>query len=246
MTDTGRMQGVMNMGGRKNNRLDKNAGVIKGKEKESLSDVAYQAVLQGLFDRIVPVGAFVSQSKLVELLGVPIQPLRDALRVLEAEGVLEIHPRSGIQFLKPDLELIRSTYQFRTLIEKAAVRHFAEMGDAETAVNLLEEHRDVVGLIEKNDIDQDILERIEGLEQSLHGNIIASMNNPLIENTGRRLKNYVVLIRLERLITKPLALRSLKEHIAILEACVARDADRAEAAVADHFHAAMQRILGFI
>src|SRR5213595_1691656 len=60
----------------------------------------------------VPVGAFVSQSELVQLLDVPLQPLRDALRVLEAEGVLTIHPRSGIQFLKPDLELARSTYQF--------------------------------------------------------------------------------------------------------------------------------------
>src|SRR3546814_12348824 len=76
---------------------------------ERLSDVAYKAILQGLFDQKVPAGAFVSQNDLVRLLGIPVQPLRDALRVLEAEGVLTIHPRSGIQFLKPDLELARST-----------------------------------------------------------------------------------------------------------------------------------------
>ena len=74
--------------------------------------------------------------------------------------------------------------------------------------------------------------------------MIAALRNPLIETTARRLKNYVTLIRLERLITQPLALRTLREHLEIIEACAQRDADRAEAAVAAHFQAALQRILG--
>src|SRR3546814_1939501 len=38
---------------------------------ERLSDVAYKAILQGLFDQKVPAGAFVSQNDLVRLLGIP-------------------------------------------------------------------------------------------------------------------------------------------------------------------------------
>src|SRR3546814_11412792 len=82
---------------------------------ERLSDVAYRAILQGLFDQKVPAGAFVSQTDLVRLLGIPVQPLRDALRVLEAAGVLTIHPRPGIQCLKPHINLARLTYQFRSI-----------------------------------------------------------------------------------------------------------------------------------
>ena len=74
--------------------------------------------LELLFDRRLPAGAFVSQSELVRLTGIPVAPLRDALRVLEAEGVLSIQPRSGIHFVKPGLELTKSTYQFRTIIER--------------------------------------------------------------------------------------------------------------------------------
>jgi DNA-binding GntR family transcriptional regulator len=74
--------------------------------------------------------------------------------------------------------------------------------------------------------------------------MIASLRNPLIENTARRLKNYVTLIRLDRLITEPLALRTLREHLEILEAAARRDAAAAENAVAGHFQAALQRILG--
>src|SRR5258708_16055736 len=83
-----------------------------------LSDLAYDRIVEALFDRRLPAGAFVSQSELVKLLGIPVAPLRDALRVLQAEGVLTIHPRSGIQFVKPGLELTRATYQFRTIIER--------------------------------------------------------------------------------------------------------------------------------
>src|SRR5690242_806330 len=56
----------------------------------SLSEMAYQAILEGLFTRKVPAGAYLSQNELVQMLGVPVQPLRDALRILETEGVLTI------------------------------------------------------------------------------------------------------------------------------------------------------------
>src|SRR3954451_5323500 len=106
-----------------------------------LSDLAYDRILEALFDRRVPAGAFVSQGELVELLGIPVAPLRDALRVLEAEGVLAIHPRSGIQFVKPGLELTRATYQFRTIVERAAVRVFADTADDKDLARIDRRHR---------------------------------------------------------------------------------------------------------
>lgn len=213
-------------------------------EGRRLSEIAYSAILEGLFARKVPAGAFVSQNDLVQLLGIPVQPLRDALRVLEAEGVLTIHPRSGIQFLKPDFEFARSTYQFRSIIERAAARTYAETGNAAEIAALLEGHRALTGDIEKEGLTPALMERLEGLEQRFHGAMIACLRNPLIETTARRLKNYVTLIRLERLITQPLALRTLNEHIEVLIACTDRDGERAEAALAAHFQAALQRILG--
>ncbi|UIJ45330.1 GntR family transcriptional regulator [Sphingomonas cannabina] len=211
---------------------------------QRLSDLAYRKVLEGLFDRTVPAGAFVSQNDLVNLLGIPVQPLRDALRVLEAEGVLTIHPRSGIQFLKPDLELARSTYQFRTIIERAAARAYAETADADVVAGLIADHKALLADIEQAGFDGAALVRLGELEERLHGGMIASLRNPLVETTSRRLKNYVTLIRLDRLVTQPLALRTLREHLDILEAAAARDADAAEAALVGHFQAALQRILG--
>ncbi|WP_129777043.1 GntR family transcriptional regulator [Peristeroidobacter soli] len=211
-----------------------------------LSEVAYQAILEGLFNRKVPTGAFLSQSDLVRMLGVPVQPLRDALRILEAEGVLTIHPRAGIEFLKPDLELARSTYQFRSIIERAAARTYAENGDAAAISSLIQDHQSLIEQIGAQGLLPDHLAPLQSLEDRLHGEMVASLRNPLIETTARRLKNYLILIKLDRRITAPLALRTLREHMEILEACKKRDADLAEAALGRHFQAALQRILGMV
>jgi DNA-binding GntR family transcriptional regulator len=209
-----------------------------------LSEVAYQAILEGLFTRKVPAGAYLSQNDLVQMLGLPVQPLRDALRVLETEGVLTIHPRAGIEFLKPDLELARSTYQFRSMIERTAARAYAEGADATGIARLLKDHETLIKQITAKGLDPEHLSQLEALEARLHGDMVASLRNPLIETAARRLKNYLILIKLDRRITAPLALRTLREHVEILEACVHRDADRAEAALVRHFQAALQRILG--
>jgi len=74
--------------------------------------------------------------------------------------------------------------------------------------------------------------------------VIRSLNNPLIDNSYRRMHNYLRLVRLDRKLTVPLALRSLREHMEIILACEQRNPDRAEAALQAHFTAALQRHMG--
>lgn len=209
-----------------------------------LSDLAYERILEQLFDRRLPAGAFLSQNELVKRLGIPVAPLRDALRVLEAEGILTIHPRSGIQFVKPGLELTKSTYQFRTILERAAVRVFAETAPDEELAMIAARHRATVEGIEARGLDAGLIAELEALEGLLHDGVIAALNNQLIKASYRRMHNYLKLVRLDRRLTVPLALRSLREHEEIIAACQARDPDKAEAAVMAHFNAALQRHMG--
>lgn len=209
-----------------------------------LSDLAYARILEVLFDRRLPAGSFVSQSTLVELTGVPVGPLRDALRGLEAEGILTIHPHTGIQFVKPGMELTRATYQFRSMIESAAVAVFAEAArDAEIA-ELARRHGEVLIAVERDGLTPENLRQLEELEELLHGSIVSILNNPLADSAYRRVRNYLKLLRLDRKISVPLALRSLREHVVIIEACRNRNAPEAVAALQAHFTAALQRNLG--
>lgn len=218
--------------------------LVEAQPAGRLSDLAYTRILENLFDRRLPAGAFVSQNDLVKLLGIPVAPLRDALRTLEVEGILTIHPRSGIQFVKPGLELTKSTYQFRTIVERAAVRTFAELGDEDLIREIGERHRKVSAEIERHGLTAETMAEIEALETLLHNSIIDILRNPLIETSYRRMHNYLRLVRLDRKLTVPLAQRSIREHLEIIDACAARDPDRADAALVAHFNAALQRHLG--
>ena len=209
-----------------------------------LSDVAYTRILELLFERRLPAGAFVSQNDLVSLLGIPVAPLRDALKILETEGVLTIHPRSGIQFVKPGLELTRSTYQFRGIIERAAVAVYAETAEDSELAEIERQHLALIAAIEAEGLNEAARGELENLEEVLHNAIIAALNNPLIETSYKRMHNYLRLVRLDRKLTVPLAQRSLREHMQIILACKARDPEAAAAALQAHFNAAMQRHMG--
>jgi DNA-binding GntR family transcriptional regulator len=78
----------------------------------------------------------------------------------------------------------------------------------------------------------------------LHGSIIASLNNGLIDSSYKRIHNYIRILRLDRRLTPPLVLHTLREHMRIVEACRKRNAAEAVAALQAHFDAALQRNLG--
>ena len=198
--------------------------------------------MDGIFSRRIAAGAYMSQNELVELLGVPIQPLRDALRVLEVEGLVKIHPRAGIEFVKADMDLVRSTYQFRIIIECEAVRRYAERAPMEEIETLLADHQEFIEDMERNGLDE--LAKLHGLEFRLHGGLIGSLANPLIESTSRRLQNYTLLILMDRRETAPLITRTLREHVKILEACRDRNIELAVVEMKAHLNSAMHRAMG--
>ena len=114
-------------------------------------------------------------------------------------------------------------------------------------MNALEiRHSRLLRRVERDGLGNEQLEEMDALEGELHGAIIAALRNPLIDSTYRRMHNYLRLLRLDRKITTPIMVRTLKEHLDILEACGTRNADAAEAKLQAHFQAAMQRNLGLV
>jgi DNA-binding GntR family transcriptional regulator len=215
-----------------------------GAAVQRLGDRAYTRILETLFARKIPAGAFLSQGDLVKMLQVPVAPLRDALKLLEAEGIVIIHPRSGIQFVKPGFELTRSTYQFRSILERAATGVYAETAEEAELAELEQRHLAAIEEIERKGLTDHARAELEELETLLHHSIIGSLSNPLIESSYKRLHNYVRLIRLDRKVTVPLVLQSLREHMQVIMACKARDPEAAAAAMQAHLASALQRGLG--
>ena len=105
-------------------------------------------------------------------------------------------------------------------------------------------HRDAVSLLEREGLTPEIRDGLDELDALLHNKIIASLQNPLVENMYRRIHNYLRILRLDRKQTEPLAMRFLQEHLAIIAACRRRKATEAQAALQAHFTSALQRTMG--
>jgi DNA-binding GntR family transcriptional regulator len=70
-------------------------------------------------------GARMHQDELAQRFDASITPVREALRQLEAEGLLESEPRRGVRVATVDLERLKGTYIARRLIEPYAAERAA-------------------------------------------------------------------------------------------------------------------------
>jgi DNA-binding GntR family transcriptional regulator len=84
--------------------------------------LAYQgfreAILQGDFRP----GEIMTQQQIVERLGISRTPLREAIRILQHEGLLSAEPHRRLQVAEFSVEDVESVYAMRVLLECAAVR----------------------------------------------------------------------------------------------------------------------------
>jgi DNA-binding GntR family transcriptional regulator len=213
----------------------------------SLGDLAKARFMEALFERKIDPGAFLSQGDLVRLLGVPVGPLRDALRVLQTEGWLTIHARSGIEIRKPDFALVRNSYQLRLVLERAAVRSFAELAPLAEMEAMEARHRHVIEAVSGHEMTLAGARDLEEVDFGFHMQVIKILDNPMIDQAYRQAQGFVQLTRLDRAfrLSWPLVVRTMTEHLDIIAAFRRRDAAAAEAALELHFARAMQRAIGF-
>ena len=208
-----------------------------------LSQLAYARFKEGLVARRIRPGAVLSQADLSELVGVPIGPLREAVQVLESEGLLTVMPRSGIRITKPDMSTIRNVFQLRRIVEREAAMRFAELAQDVALQQQEAAHRAVIAAVDAVNCGPALWERARAVDVALHHLLIAQLRNPLIAELFEKLHLQITLVRLEMEyeLSATLIRRTMHEHLRIIAAL--RDADSAAAAQAmdDHLTQAMHR-----
>jgi DNA-binding GntR family transcriptional regulator len=212
----------------------------------SLSEIAYKRFKECLFTRRIALGAVVSQGELVDVLDVPLTPLRDAVHRLQSEGLVEIMPRSGIRVLKPDMELIRHTCQLRMIIEREGIRRYAEFCPAEELEHWVARHKEVEEALAANMQQPEIGNLTSTIDNDFHFAVVGSLKNPIIDETYRRTRDRIALIRLDQsyVLSPPLIRATMREHGKILAALAEHDRDAAAAAMDAHLMQSMHRALG--
>jgi DNA-binding GntR family transcriptional regulator len=212
-----------------------------------LSQLAYQRFKEALFAQNIATGATLTQGDLVRLLDVPLGPLREALQVLESEGLVTMLPRAGIRIVKPDMALIKDCFQLRRILECEAVRKYADRAPAQEMANWIARHRTIIARVETGASEPELFEAARAVDQSFHAMLIAALRNPLIDDVYTKIKDRIRLVRLDNLymLSAVTVERTMQEHLRVLQALAARDTDAAVRAMEDHLAAALHRAIGF-
>ncbi len=211
-----------------------------------LSELAYRRFKEALFAKRIRAGSTVSQADLVAITGVPISPLREAMQVLQSEGLIRILPRSGILITKPDLALLRNAFQLREVLEIPAVRHMAGAMPRDDLLAIDAAHQELLDRAQGQEVTAEVAERISAFDLDFHYGAVRFLSNPLLSRAHEQAFDCIRLIRLDQLymLSAVAITRTMQEHLAIIRACLARDPEAAVEALELHFARAMQRALG--
>jgi len=217
----------------------------KTKPTSLMREVAYERFKAQLFKRNLAPGQFVSQGELCELLDVPLGPTREALKRLEAENLVRLIPQRGIQITDIGVTLIHEAFQFRTVLELAAVRRFVGTVEDATLDTLESTTR---GILERLDggsnSDPRLLDAALQVDWGMHDMIVESVGNRIMMTAHKQNFDKIKMIRLHGRSPRYLPL-AMEEHLGVIAALKLRDADKAAAALEHHLRCAEQRALGF-
>ena len=108
------------------------------RNRVSLVDEVAEELRERIYAGSYALGAKLRQEQLAEDLQVSRTPLREALRVLESEGLLHSEPGRGVRVVGADVTKVFAAYQLREMIDGLAARLAAETPDGEAREALAE------------------------------------------------------------------------------------------------------------
>ena len=203
----------------------------------SLSDQVYEHletdILSGKYER----GAIVTELQLCSELGVSRTPVREALRRLFQEHLIEDTPR-GTMVLGITPKDYMDMSEIRLRIEELAVRGFIENATEDSLKELNEAVDFQEFYLTRGDVDH-----LRALDGRFHDIIYAGCGSRVLQETLARLHKKIQLYRRNAIQAPPRAASSVEEHKAILAAIVAKDADRAVERMHAHILNARERAL---
>ena len=207
----------------------------------SLSDQAYYRIRERIVTLELAPGSVVSERELMERLGLGRTPIREALRALARERLVEVYPRRGMFGSSVDVRDLAGLSEVRNTLEPSAARLAAERATEADRARIDE----LLAELEQVHDEPDERALID-LDQRIHRHVYRCTHNPFLEET---LNEYYVLtlriwfIALDRVARLEDA---IQEHRELLVAIRSGDAQRAEEAMSRHvtgFESAIRRVL---
>ncbi len=204
----------------------------------SIADQIFEQLERDILSGKYPRGELLTELRLSEELGVSRTPIREAIRRLEQENILEEAGR-GVTVVGISKQDMLDMYEIRIRIEGLAAEWAAaRIGDEE-----LNQIRETLELqryyTEKGGSHSD---QIKNLDSQFHELVYRACGSRALTDTLLSLHKKMTKFRMASVSKQSRALQSVEEHEAILAALSARDAEAAGEAMTAHVVNARDRM----
>jgi DNA-binding GntR family transcriptional regulator len=202
---------------------------ILSRESASLSEEAYSRIRSMIIRLELKPGSLINESELMSTLHFGRTPVREALRALAHEKLVEVYPRRGMFVSNVDVQNLSAISEVRAVLEIKAAALAAERSTARDHAitrTLISEIKALKG--------QPDMATLIGLDQRIHHHIYECTHNEFLESS---LDNYyahalrIWFLALDKV--SDLA-EAIVEHLALLEAIAANDVQSAAQAMKAH------------
>lgn len=203
---------------------------------------AYLDIRAGILAGLHEPGSRLREAELARQIGVSRTPVREALRRLTADGLVEVSANRGAQVVAYSDDDLEEIFDLRALLESHAHALAAERID-DARIAHLSELADAMEVLGTSD-DPDARERIAELNREFHGSIIAASGSPRLIGLLQQVIQVPLVHRTFHRYTSEALARSFQHHREIVAALAARDGAWAGAVMRSHVHAARVVLLG--
>lgn len=198
----------------------------KGKAPPTVANYVLQSIREAIMEGKYASGDKLDQRTLADEFGVSLIPVREALRQLEAEGLVKSYPHRGAFVAELSIDELKEIYLIRASLEGLATQ-LAVLNLSSRGLDRLGE---LIDEMEQATIDEDF-DRLLDLNREFHFSIYEAAEKPLLLQLVSSLWDRSTLYRRLYTYLAERATQALEEHKAIYAACTAGDAEAASNAV---------------
>jgi len=212
------------------------SGARHGVPHGSRGAIAYSRLRDAIQEGRFKPGARIMENEVAEWLAVSRTPVRDAIRRLEAEGILQHEARNGLVVARLDRQAVMELYVMRETLEGTAARlcarHASDM-ELQDLADLVERERQLAGNFEA----------LSRHNRRFHEAIHRGAHNRYLEKSLAAVNDSMALLGTPLMLLPHRAQTAAEEHARLVAAIERHDADAAEEAARRHVRAAQRERL---
>jgi DNA-binding GntR family transcriptional regulator len=187
---------------------------------------------QRIFQRALEPGSWIDEMKIAEEFGISRTPLREALKVLAAEGLVTMKVRRGAYVTEVSQQDLSDVYHLLSLLESDAAAVVATKATDTELQELQALHKALEAAAKPGKANTD---QFFALNEQFHMRLLTIADNRWRDQMVADLRKVMKLNRHNSLLKTGRIEESLAEHQSIMEALLTRDAALTAQRVREHF-----------